>query len=50
VEGLFEYLEVLIEEGGVVGGLIKGKVSTLINGINKSVLFNSRSVKVLIMS
>ena len=35
VEGLFEFLEVLVEEGGVGGGLIEGKVSTLINAINE---------------
>jgi len=35
VEGLFEYLEVLVEEGGVSGGLIEGKVSALINAINE---------------
>ena len=35
VDGLFEYLEVVVEEGGVVGGLIEGKVSALINAINE---------------
>jgi hypothetical protein len=50
VEGLFEYLKVLVEEGGVGGGLIEGKISTLINAINESVLFHSRFVKVLNMS
>ena len=33
VEGFFEYLEVLVEDGGVIGSLIEGKVSTLINTI-----------------
>ncbi|KAH8997735.1 hypothetical protein EDB86DRAFT_3152472 [Lactarius hatsudake] len=30
LQGLYEYLEVLIEEGGVVGGLLEGKVTTLL--------------------
>jgi len=33
VEGLVEYLQVLVKEGGVVGSLIEGKVSTLIDAI-----------------
>lgn len=35
MEGLFEYLEVLVEEGGIVGGLIEGKVYALVNAINR---------------
>jgi hypothetical protein len=35
VQGLCKYLEVLVEEGGVVGGLLEGKVSSLINVIDK---------------
>jgi hypothetical protein len=30
LQGLYEYLEVLVEEGGVVGGLLEGKVTALI--------------------
>ncbi|KAH9010934.1 hypothetical protein EDB83DRAFT_378225 [Lactarius deliciosus] len=30
LRGLYEYLEVLVEEGGVVGGLLEGKVTALI--------------------
>ncbi|KAH8980974.1 hypothetical protein EDB86DRAFT_3133864 [Lactarius hatsudake] len=30
LQGLYEYLEVLIEEGGVVGGLLEGKVTMLL--------------------
>ena len=33
VEGFVEYLQVLVEEGGVVGSLIEGKVSTLVDAI-----------------
>lgn len=35
VEGFFEYLEVLIKNGGVVGSLIEGKITTLINAITE---------------
>ncbi|KAH9068269.1 hypothetical protein EDB83DRAFT_2222807, partial [Lactarius deliciosus] len=30
LQGLYEYLEVLVEEGGVVGGLLEGKVTALL--------------------
>ncbi|KAH8978476.1 hypothetical protein EDB86DRAFT_3248975 [Lactarius hatsudake] len=30
LQGLYEYLEVLIEEGGIVGGLLEGKVTALL--------------------
>ncbi|KAH9008273.1 hypothetical protein EDB84DRAFT_1447042 [Lactarius hengduanensis] len=30
LRGLYEYFEVLVEEGGVVGGLLEGKVTALI--------------------
>jgi hypothetical protein len=33
VQGFCEYLEVLVDEGGIMGGLIEGKVSTLIEAI-----------------
>lgn len=35
VQSLCEYLELLVEEGGVVGGLVEGKVSALISAIDK---------------
>ncbi|KAH9010057.1 hypothetical protein EDB85DRAFT_2240366, partial [Lactarius pseudohatsudake] len=33
--GLYEYLEVLVEEGGVVGGLLDGKVTALITALHQ---------------
>ena len=33
VQGFCEYLEVLVDNGGIVGGLIEGKVSTLVEAI-----------------
>src|SRR6266702_278764 len=35
LQGLYEYLEALIEEGGVVGGLLDGKVTALIMAIEE---------------
>ena len=35
VQGLCEYLELLVEEGGIVGGLLEGKVSALIGAIEE---------------
>lgn len=35
VLGLLEYLTYLVEERGIGGGLIKGKVNVLIEAINK---------------
>ena len=34
MQGLCEYLELLVEEGRVVGGLLEGKVSALIDAID----------------
>jgi len=33
VQGFCEYLEVLVDDGGIVGGLIEGKVSALVEAI-----------------
>jgi hypothetical protein len=35
VQGLCEYLEVLVEEAGVVGGLLEGKVSAVVGAIEE---------------
>ena len=35
VQGFCEYLEVLVDEGGIVGGLIEGKASTLVEAIKE---------------
>jgi hypothetical protein len=35
VQSLCEYLELLFEKGGVVGGLVKGKVSVQISAIDE---------------
>ncbi|KAH9034912.1 hypothetical protein EDB84DRAFT_1437997 [Lactarius hengduanensis] len=36
--GLYEYLEVLIEEGGIAGGLLEGKVTALITALENGTL------------
>ena len=33
LQGLYEYLEVLVEQGGVVGGLLEGKVTALMGAM-----------------
>jgi hypothetical protein len=35
VQSLCKYLELLVEKGGVVGGLVEGKVSALISAIDE---------------
>jgi hypothetical protein len=34
-QGLYKYLEVLVEQGGIVGGLLEGKVAALINAMEE---------------
>ncbi|KAH9017199.1 hypothetical protein EDB84DRAFT_1442868 [Lactarius hengduanensis] len=38
LQGLYEYLEVLIEEGGIAGGLLEGKVTALITALENGTL------------
>jgi hypothetical protein len=33
LQGLYEYLEVLVEQGGIVGGLLEGKVDALMSAM-----------------
>ncbi|KAH9169245.1 hypothetical protein EDB89DRAFT_2115148 [Lactarius sanguifluus] len=38
LQGLYEYLEVLVEEGGIVGGLLEGKVTALLMAMESGIL------------
>ena len=41
LQGLYDYLEVLVERGGIVGGLLEGKVTALMTAMAEYVILDA---------